>query len=136
MLKKWIALILLTVFTSACAQQAAFLSEPPGARVLVDGELVGTTPCSYNYVLSAGSRYEVTLEKEGYQTVRHIVHADEVDRGAREKLVAAGMVIPGGSALLVGALFTKKLKENYEFVLKQSSAQLAAQVPAGALSRL
>jgi hypothetical protein len=45
MLKKLVAVLLLTLFTSACAHQAAFLSEPAGATVSVDGQPIGVTPC-------------------------------------------------------------------------------------------
>jgi len=127
MLKKTIAAVLLTVFTSACAQQAVFLSEPPGARVTVDGKVVGVTPCKFNYSTSAGENYEVSVSMDGYDTVRHEITADEVDRSARKKLLAAGLLIPGGGALMLGALFTKKLKANYEFALKKSAPPLTAQ---------
>lgn len=124
MLKKIVAVILLTLFTSACAHQAAFLSEPPGAKVYIDGQAIGVTPCQYDYQLSTGSKYEVTLEKDGYEKIRHSVKADEVDRGARNKWLAAGVV---WSPLWIGTLFTKKLKDSYEFVMKKSSPTYAAQ---------
>jgi hypothetical protein len=127
MLRKVIAAILLTVFTSACAHQAAFLSEPPGARVMVDGKVVGVTPCTFDYSTSAGDSYEVSVSMDGYDTIRHEITADEVDRVARKKLLAAGLLIPGGSALMLGALFTRKLKANYEFALKKSAPTLTAQ---------
>lgn len=126
MFGKVIAALLLTVFTSACAQQAAFLSDPPGAKVMVDGKVVGMTPCQFEYSNSAGGDYDVTVSMEGYETVQHAVKADEVDRAARNKWLAAGLVIPGGSALWLGTLFTKKLKGSYEFVLKKSTPTFTA----------
>jgi hypothetical protein len=126
MLRKLVVVVLLTLFTSACANQAVFLSDPPGARVTIDGKLVGTTPCKFDYNNSAGEDYEVTVSKEGYGTVRHEIKAVEVDRGARSKLLTAGLIIPGGSALMLGALFTKKLKDNYEFVLEESPLAVTA----------
>jgi len=126
MLRKLVVVVLLTLFTSACANQAVFLSDPPGARVTIDGKLVGTTPCKFDYNNSAGEDYEVTVSKEGYGTVRHEIKAVEVDRGTRSKLLTAGLIIPGGSALMLGALFTKKLKDNYEFVLEESPLAVTA----------
>jgi len=43
-------------------------SEPPGARVLVDGNAVGITPCEHKVDLGADQSREVavSLEKEGY----------------------------------------------------------------------
>lgn len=87
---------------------------------MIDGEVVGVTPCQFEYSNSAGGDYDVTVSMDGYETVQHAVKADEVDRATRNKLLAAGLVIPGGSALWLGTLFTKKLKDNYEFALKKS----------------
>jgi hypothetical protein len=131
MLRKLVAAVLLTFFTSACAHQAVFLSDPPGARVMIDGKLVGVTPCSFDYNNSAGEDYEVTVSKEGYGTVHHDIAAVEVDRATRSKLLTAGLIIPGGSALMLGALFTKKLRDNYEFVLEKSSTVTARVESAG-----
>lgn len=130
MYRKTVAVLLLTLFTSACAQQAAFLSEPAGARVSIDGQVIGVTPCAYQYKDSAGSSYEVTVEKEGYEAVRHTVAADEWDTPARNKWLAAGVV---WSPLWLGTLFTKKLKENYEFVLKKAAPTYIAQAGQGPL---
>jgi len=126
-LKKLIAILLLTIFTSACAHQAAFITEPTGARVMIDGEFVGVTPCQFDYKNSAGEDYEITVTKDGYDTVHQAIKADEVDHEARNKLLTAGLMIPGGSALMVGALFTKRLKQNYEFILRKTAPQLTAQ---------
>lgn len=123
MFRKAFAAVLLTLFTTACAHQAAFLSDPPGARVTIDGQPVGVTPCTYEYKLGAGGSHEVTVEKAGYEVVRHTVQADEVDREARNKWLAAGVV---WSPLWLGTLFTKKLKDSYEFVLKQAAPTYVA----------
>jgi hypothetical protein len=123
MFKKIVAALLLTLFTSACAHQAAFLSEPSGATVFIDGQAVGVTPCQYDYKLSSGSDYEVTLEKEGYEKIRHSVKADEVDREARNTWLAAGVV---WSPLWLGTLFTKKLKDSYAFVMKKAAPTYTA----------
>jgi len=132
MLKKIVAVLMLTLFTSACAHQAAFLSEPAGATVYVDGEAIGVTPCSYDYKLSSGSSYEVTVEKEGYDKIRHSVKADEVDQGARKSWLAAGLV---WSPLWLGTFFTKKLKESYEFVLRKAGPTYTAKAVDGGEER-
>lgn len=126
MLKRLVAILLLTLFTSACAHQAAFITEPAGARVTIDGKFVGVTPCDFAYKNSAGGDYDVTVSKDGYDTVHQAIRADETDYEARDKLLTAGLMIPGGSALMVGSLFTKKLKQNYEFILKKSAPQITA----------
>jgi len=128
MLKKIVAVLMLTLFTSACAQQAAFLSEPAGATVYVDGEAIGVTPCSYDYKLSSGGSHEVTIEKDGYDKIRHSVKADEVDQDARNSWLAAGLV---WSPLWLGTFFTKKLNDCYEFVLKKSGPTYTARAGDG-----
>lgn len=124
MLKKIAAIVLLLLFTSACAQQQAlFISEPLGARVYVDGRDIGTTPCTYTYRLSAGQKLDVTLEKTGFEPIHYRVKADEVDARERSKWLAAGVV---WSPLWLGTLFTKKLKDSYEIVLKEDAPTFTA----------
>lgn len=125
MLKKIVAAAILLTFASGCAHQALFLSEPAGATVYVDGKAIGVTPCEYDYKLSAGDNYEVTVKKEGFEAVNYTVVADEWDAKTRNILLAAGAVIPGGSALALGALFTKRLKDSYEFVLQEEMPRTA-----------
>ncbi|WP_305041894.1 PEGA domain-containing protein [Geoalkalibacter sp.] len=124
MFKKVVAILLLALFTSACAkQQALFISEPAGATVYVDGREIGVTPCTLNYSLSAGQRLDVTLEKAGFEDINYQVKADEVDARERSKWLAAGVV---WSPLWLGTLFTKKLKDSYEIVMKEEAATLTA----------
>lgn len=128
MLKKIVALLILSIFMTGCAaNQAAFISEPPGAQVIVDGEVIGTTPCKLDYNCDSGGDYEVVIQKEGFEPITHTFKADEVDKGERAKWVTASIILPLGSPLLIGTLFTKKLKDSYEFVLKQDPSQVAVQ---------
>ncbi len=111
---------------SGCARKTLILSEPAGAQVLVDGEEVCTTPCSYSYKTgTSGRAYEVVLEKEGYDPVLYQLKADEVDQEARSSLWTAGMMIPGGSILWIGSLFTNKLQESYRFVMREEEPVFA-----------
>nr|NIS40816.1 PEGA domain-containing protein [Desulfuromonadales bacterium] len=126
MLRKVLVVILLALFTTGCASQAVFLSDPPGAQVFVNGSKVGTTPCEYEYNLNSGGDYFVTLEKRGYETVNYTMASDEVDREKRNMLLTAGAVIPGGSVLWLGALFTKGLKDTYEFALQEHGPRYTA----------
>jgi hypothetical protein len=128
MLLKAFAVLLILSLLSACAQQAVFLSDPPGAQVFIDGRPIGTTPCNYKYSNGTGGSLEVTLQKPGYDPLRHDVEADEVDKGARNRWVAAGLLIPMGSPLFLGTFFTKKLKDTYEFVMKESNPLHTARI--------
>lgn len=131
MLKKCVVVLLLAFFVTGCASQAVFVSEPPGADVYVNGTKVGTTPCEYEYNLNSGGDYYVTLEKGGYETVNYTMASNEVDEGKRNMLLTAGAVIPGGSVLWLGALFTKGLKDTYEFALKEEGPNYTAMVEKG-----
>jgi PEGA domain len=124
MLKKSLAIVLLCFLTCACAaNQAAFISEPAGAQVYVNGELIGTTPCELDYRSNSGDAYEIVIQKDGFETVSHTFKADEVDRGARKTWMTAGLV---WSPLWIGTLFTNKLKDSYEIVMKEEALQLTA----------
>lgn len=123
MIKKFSIIVLLAIFTSACAQQAAFISTPPGAQVFIDGQEIGVTPCAYDYKLSNNARHDVTIAKEGYEPVTFVVETDEIDTEARSRWLAAGAV---WSPLWIGTLFTKKLKDTYDFALRTEPPQMTA----------
>jgi len=108
--------LLLLFFITGCARQAVFISEPSGAIVHIDGKPIGITPCGFEYKNSSGKDYDVTVEMEGYEPVTRTVKADEIDKKTRNKWLAAGLV---WSPLWLGTLFTKKLHDTYEFVLKK-----------------
>ncbi|MDT8442121.1 MAG: PEGA domain-containing protein [Desulfuromonadales bacterium] len=124
MMRKFSALLLIVFLTSACApRQAAFLSEPAGAKVLVDGVAIGETPCRFDYRLSPGDSHTVTLDKDGFDSIEFVVQTDEVDTAARNRWLTAGLV---WSPLWLGTLFTKKLKDSYDFMLREAAPALTA----------
>ena len=132
MFKKLVIVLLLATFTSACAQQAAFVSTPPGAQVFIDGQQIGVTPCDFDYNLSQNETHEVTIAKQGYDPVNFIVITDEVDTEARGRWLAAGVV---WSPLWLGTIFTKKLKDTYDFALSAEPAQMTATAERSNLQR-
>jgi hypothetical protein len=124
MIRKLSLIVLLALFTSACAhQQAAFVSTPSGANVFVDGEKIGVTPCAYDYKLSQNAKYEVVISKDGYEPLEFVVVTDETDTATRNKWLAAGAV---WSPLWLGTIFTKKLKDGYDFALRAEAPQMTA----------
>lgn len=123
MFRKLIVVILLATFTSACAQQAAFVSTPPGAQVFIDGQAIGVTPCAFDYKLGNNDTHEVIIDKEGFDPVSFVVVTDEVDSEARNRWLVAGAV---WSPLWLGAIFTKKLKDTYDFALSAEPQQMTA----------
>lgn len=124
MLKKMICLILLLAFTSACAPSRALIqSEPSGAIVFMDGQELGVTPISYSHKLSSGQQHSISLQHLGFESVAMTIKADKTDSPALKRWLTAGVV---WSPLWIGTLFTKKLKENYMFVMKRAQPQLTA----------
>lgn len=123
--RRMIAIALLALLTSACAQQAAFVSSPPGAKVFIDDREIGVTPCNYDYKLGHNGKHSVRIAKEGYDAVDFTVVTDEVDSKARSRWVAAGVV---WSPLWIGTLFTKKLKDSYDFALRAEPPQMTAKI--------
>jgi hypothetical protein len=128
MIRKLIAVTTLLFLTTACANQAVFTSNPIGAQVSVNGNPIGVTPCTFNYSTSSGGSYDVTIEKTGFNSLQHNMKADEVDTTARNNWLAAGVV---WSPLWLGTFFTNKLKDSYQFVLKQERPVVAAAIMHG-----
>lgn len=124
MLKKFICLIILLSFTSACAPTNALIqSEPPGAMVMINGKDVGATPLNYSHKLSAGKQHKISLQHQGFEPIAMTIKADKTDSSSLKRWLAAGVV---WSPLWIGTLFTKKLKESYMFVMKRTSPLMTA----------
>ena len=120
------ALIVLLAFLNACApHQALIQSEPPGAIVRVDGEVIGQTPTHYDYALSNGSQHQVKISRQGYEPLDMTIKADKTDSSAFKRWLMAGLV---WSPLWLGTMFTKKLKESYLFIMKRRSPQMTAKL--------
>lgn len=67
----------------ACTSTTMIRSNPPGARVFLDGEYVGTTPYTMSDTKIVGSTTLLRLEAPGYRPVNALLKRDEeVDIGA------------------------------------------------------
>lgn len=60
-----LAALLALATLSGCTYSVTFRSSPPGARVFVDGNLVGVTPITVD--MPEGTPYLVRMELEGYE---------------------------------------------------------------------
>lgn len=95
------------LFTS-CASTTLIRSIPEGAKVYVNGEPMGTTPCYYKDTKIVGSTNTLRLEKEGYEPLNtSFSRTEEVDVGA----------IVGGLFVWVPFLWTMKYKPNHTYEL-------------------
>jgi hypothetical protein len=102
-----------------CAQRTLDItSEPSGALVYLNGEEVGRTPMRYDFTWY--SDYDVTLRKEGYETLK-----------TYRKLDAPLLFIPPLD--LIGELVGAKDHRQWNFTMEPAS--LAATNPIGLINR-
>ena len=64
-------------FLFGCASTTLLKSNPPGAKLQVDGQVVGETPQFYTDKAVAGTSKTVTLKKEGYKDFDGYIKRDE-----------------------------------------------------------
>lgn len=103
-----IASILLVSFVMiGCSSTTLITSDPPGAKLSINGMSVGKTPYTHSDTRIVGSTLMIKLEKDGYEPLNTIITRDErVDVGA----------IVGGVFLLFPFLWTMQYnpQHNYE----------------------
>jgi hypothetical protein len=92
-----------------CASSTLIQTQPPGARVYVNGAAVGTTPYTMTDTKIVGSTTAIRLELPGYQTLdTTISRNEELD------------VLPliGGLLLLVPFLWVMKYQAGHNYQLQ------------------
>jgi hypothetical protein len=105
----------------ACTSATTIVSRPPGARLYLNGEPVGTTPYTMADTRIVGSATTVHLEAPGYEpTDGVIVRNEEFDVGA----------CIGGVFLLVPFLWIMAYKPVHTFELRSAGAQQPWMIPA------
>lgn len=62
---------------TGCAHRVLIQSDPPGARIYVDGQLEGESPVVVERRSSTGGRMRITAQLENFQTEEAIVEADQ-----------------------------------------------------------
>jgi hypothetical protein len=113
-----VALIVLVTFTGlACSTNTKFVSDPPGAKVYVNGEFIGETPCDFNSKSGLPDRYHVQLFKDGYSQLNLYIDAEM-------SLVWALVVVP--VTLGIGIPWSWSLEGMYKFKLAAAAAAPAA----------
>ena len=110
LLSKAISLMLAgAILFASCSSSTLIQSSPSGAKVYLHGEYAGVTPYTHTDTKIVGSRTQVRLEKEGYETLNTAFSRNEdADVGA----------IIGGIFFLFPFLWTMKYKpvRTYELV--------------------
>lgn len=101
------SVLLLSFVMISCSSTTMITSEPPGAKLYINGMSVGNTPYTHSDTRIVGSMLMIKLEKEGYEPLNTFITRDErVDVGA----------VIGGLFLLVPFLWTMQYnpQHNYE----------------------
>ncbi|HJV79063.1 MAG TPA: PEGA domain-containing protein [Paludibacter sp.] len=103
-----------TMFFASCSSSTMIVSNPPDAKLYLDGEFVGKTPYKHRDSKIVGSSTLVKIEKEGYAPlVTEFSKNEEADIGA----------IIGGIFVWVPFLWTLKYKQTHNYELNPIAVQ-------------
>jgi hypothetical protein len=111
-MKRWSPLLVgaLAATLAACSSTTMINSNVPGAKVYLDGELVGTAPYAMSDMKIVGSTTQVRLEAPGYAPVTGVIRRNEE--------FSVGACI-GGIFLLVPFLWIMEYKPVHTFELRK-----------------
>ena len=96
-------------FLFGCASTTLLKSNPPGAKLQVDGQVVGETPQFYTDKAVAGTSKTVTLKKEGYKDFDGYIK--------RDKFSVPNLI--GGIFLLVPFIWILEYPSQYTFNMEK-----------------
>jgi hypothetical protein len=101
-------LLLAAVAIAGCANTTTFHTTPLGAKVYVDGELCGPSPCTYHTRYGFPDRIRLQIEQPGYEPAEFFLDTEP----------------PLASYLLLGfgSYFFHTFAEEYRFTLKAGPA--------------
>jgi hypothetical protein len=108
-MKKVTALTMVFFFLVGCASTTLIKSNPPGAKLQVDGQVVGETPHFYTDKAAAGTVKTVTLKKQGYKDFNGYIE--------QEKLSVPALI--GGIFLLVPFVWILEYPSRYSFRMER-----------------
>ena len=108
-MKKLIALSMVLIFLLGCASTTLIKSNPPGAKLRLDGKVVGETPHFYTDKAVAGTMKTVTLKKEGYKDFSSTIK--------REELSVPALI--GGIFLIVPLAWILEYPTQYNFEMEK-----------------
>jgi len=82
-LKPLALFLAILVLLSSCSSATVIQSNPPGAKLYIDGQPVGKTPYVHRDMKIVFSRTDIRLEAEGYETLNEEIEKNErLDGGA------------------------------------------------------
>jgi hypothetical protein len=106
---KIIALMTVFFFLFGCASATVIKSNPPGAKLNLDGQIKGETPYTYSDRAAAGTIRTVILKKEGYK--------DFTGHIKREQLSVGALI--GGILLLIPLIWVLEYPSEYTFEMEK-----------------
>ena len=109
-MRKLIALAMAFFFLFGCASSTLIKSNPPGAKLYLDGQDLGETPYTYSDKAAAGTMRTVKLKKEGYKDFNGTIK--------REKLSVGALI--GGIFLLVPLIWILEYPPEYNFEMEKT----------------
>ena len=108
-MKKITALTMVFFFLIGCASTTLIKSNPPGAKLQVEGKVVGETPHFYTDKAVAGTMKTVTLKKESYKDFNGYIE--------REKLSIPALI--GGILLVIPFAWILEYPSQYYFKMEK-----------------
>lgn len=108
-MKNLIALTTALLLLCGCASTTLLKSNPPGAKIQVDGQVMGETPQFYTDKAVAGTVKTVTLKKEGYKDLDSYIK--------REKFSVPNLI--GGIFLLIPFIWILEYPSQYNFKMEK-----------------
>lgn len=107
-------LLAISMLAASCRSSTVINTVPPGAKLYVEEEYVGTTPYQYEDQKITGATTRLRLEKEGYAPKNVVLKRnEEVDAGA----------IVAGVFLLVPFLWLQEYKATHVYELQAAPAK-------------
>ncbi len=109
---KSVSFVLLLALFTGCASTTIIQSVPHGAKLYVDGMLVGSTPYTLRDTKITGASTSIRLEAEGYESLfTYITKDEDVNVGA----------IVGGVFFWIPFLWTMQYRPSYMYEMQPLS---------------
>lgn len=106
--------LVLSILLASCSSTTLITSNPPKAKLYINGAYVGVTPYYHTDTKIMGSVLDLKIEKEGYNPlITSISKTEEADIGA----------IVGGVFFLVPFLWTMGYQPSHDYELQPLSTQ-------------
>ena len=110
-MKNLIAAVSVFAFAApACSHRVTFNTDPAGAKLYIDGKMIGVSPATYVEKSGMARNHQIKIEKEGYQAI-----ATAEQQGFNLKVWARMIFCP------VGVLWAFTLEDSYTYNLERET---------------